>query len=34
MKPINQEAAMRLEHAIFETNGSKMVAIKEKGVDA
>jgi integrase len=28
MKPINQEAACRLESAIFETSGSKMVAIK------
>ena len=34
MKPVNQEAAMRLEHAIFETNGSKMVAEKKKGVTA
>ena len=28
MKPINQEAACRLESAIFDTSGSKMVAIK------
>ena len=34
MKPVNQEAAMRLEDAIFETNGSKMVAEKKKGVTA
>ena len=28
MKPINQEAACRLESAIFETSGSKMVAVR------
>ena len=28
MKPTNQEAACRLEIAIFETSGSKMVAAK------
>jgi integrase len=28
MKPINQEAACRLESAIFDTSGSKMVAVK------
>ena len=31
MKPINQEAAIRLEKAVFETSGSKMVAINKKG---
>ena len=34
MKPVNQEAPARLENAIFETNGSKMVAKNKKGVDA
>jgi integrase len=28
MKPTNQEAACRLESTIFETNGSKMVAVQ------
>ena len=28
MKPINQEAACRLESTIFDTSGSKMVAVK------
>lgn len=32
MKDVNQEAAVRLGEAIFEANGSKMVAEKEKGV--
>lgn len=32
MKPVNQEAACRLENAIFETSGSKMVAEKKKEV--
>jgi len=32
MKPVNQEAACRVENAIFKTNGSKMVAEKKKGV--
>ena len=31
MKPTNQEAACRLENAIFETSGSKMVAETKKG---
>ena len=31
MKSINREAAHRLENAIFETNGSKMVAETKKG---
>ncbi|MGI9571668.1 MAG: site-specific integrase, partial [Desulfobulbia bacterium] len=31
MNPVNQEAALRLENAIFETNGSKMVAKTKKG---
>jgi len=31
MKPTNQEAACRLENAIFGATGSKMVAEKEKG---
>jgi hypothetical protein len=31
MKPINQESAIRLENAVFETSGSKMVAINKKG---
>ena len=34
MKPVNQESAMRLENTIFETNGSKMVAKKKKGISA
>jgi len=34
MKPTNQEAACRLENAIFETSGSKMVAEKKKEVMA
>jgi len=32
MKPVNQEAACRLENTIFETSGSKMVAEKKKEV--
>jgi integrase len=28
MKPINQEAACRLENAIFDASGNKMVAVK------
>jgi integrase len=31
MKPINQEAACRLENTIFEPSGSRMVAVNEKG---
>ena len=31
MKPINQEAACRLENTIFEPSSSKMVAVNEKG---
>jgi len=31
MKPVNQEAACRLEETIFGTNGSKMVAEAKKG---
>jgi integrase len=31
LKPTNQEAACRLENAILGEDGSKMVAIKEKG---
>jgi hypothetical protein len=34
MKYINQEAALRLENAIFEINGSKMVANNKKGITA
>jgi len=34
MKPVNQEAAFRLENAIFQTNGSKMVAGKKNEVMA
>jgi hypothetical protein len=34
MKPVNQEAALRLENAIFEINGSKMVANNKKGAMA
>ena len=34
MKPVNQEAACRLEKVIFETSGSKMVAEKKKEVMA
>ena len=34
MKPVNQEAACRLENTIFETNGSKMVADNKKKVTA
>jgi hypothetical protein len=30
MNPVNQESACRLENTIFGTNGSKMVAEKEK----
>jgi integrase len=32
MKPVNQEAACRLENSIFETSGSKMVAGNKKKV--
>lgn len=32
IKDINQEAAAKLGNAIFEKDGSKMVAEKEKGV--
>lgn len=32
MKSVNQESACRLENAIFETSGSKMVAKTKKGV--
>lgn len=31
MKPVNQEAACRLENMIFQTDGSKMVANNKKG---
>ena len=31
MKPVNQEAACKLEKTVFETNGSKMVAETKKG---
>ncbi len=31
MKSVNREAALRLENAIFEINGSKMVANNQKG---
>ena len=34
MKSVNQEAASRLEKAIFEINGSKMVAENKKEVTA
>jgi hypothetical protein len=34
MKPVNQAAACRLENAIFETSGSKMVAGTEKETTA
>ena len=34
MNPVNQEAPSRLENAIFEINGSKMVADNEKGATA
>jgi len=34
MKPVNQEAATRLENTIFEPNGSKMVAKNKKEVSA
>jgi integrase len=34
MNPVNQEAAVRLENAIFEINGSKMVATNKKRADA
>jgi hypothetical protein len=34
MKSVNQEAALRLENAIFEINGSKMVADNKKGAIA
>jgi len=32
MKDVNKEAASRLGDAIFEQDGSKMVANKQKGV--
>ena len=31
MKSVNQEAALRLENAVFEINGSKMLADNKKG---
>jgi len=34
LKDSNQEAACRLENAIFEVSGSKMVADEEKGATA
>jgi integrase len=34
MKSVNREAALRLENAIFEINGSKMVANNQKGETA
>ena len=34
MKPVNQEAACKLEKTVFETNGSKMVAETKKGITA
>ena len=34
MKSVNQEAASRLENAIFEINGSKMVVENKKEVTA
>jgi integrase len=34
MKPVNQEAACRLENTIFQTSGSKMVADNKKKVTA
>jgi integrase len=34
MKPVNQEAAMKLENTIFKINGSKMVANNRKGAMA
>jgi hypothetical protein len=30
MKPVNQEAPVKLENTIFELNGSKMVAKKKE----
>jgi hypothetical protein len=32
MKSVNQEAALRLENAIFQTSGSKMVAGNKKEI--
>jgi integrase len=32
MKPVNQEAARKLENTIFSTTGSKMVAETNKGI--
>jgi len=32
MKPVNQEAACRLENTIYSNSGSKMVAETKKGV--
>jgi len=32
MKPVNQEAALRLENTIFQTSGSKIVADNKKEV--
>lgn len=32
MKPVNQEAAIKLENSIFSTTGSKMVAETKNGV--
>jgi len=34
MKPVNQEAAYRLENTIFETSGIKIVADNKKEVTA
>jgi integrase len=33
MKTVNKEAANRLGNAIFEEDGSKMVAVNEKGAN-
>ena len=34
MKPVNQEAACKLEKTVFETNGSKTVAEMKRGATA
>lgn len=34
MKPVNQEAAIKLENSIFSTTGSRMVAETKKGITA
>lgn len=34
MKPVNQEAALRLENTIFQTSGSKMLVDNQEGVMA